>query len=376
MRILITGNLGYVGPCVVRQLRAKYPHAVLIGADIGYFAHCVTGVARAPEVLLDAQHFVDIRRFPAGLLAGVEAVVHLAAVSNDPIGHEYEQVTMDVNHRASIDLARLAKAAGVRSFVFASSCSVYGCADDQPRAEKAALNPLTAYARSKVATERDLEALASRNFRVSCLRFATACGVSDRLRLDLVLNDFVASAVASGCIRVLSDGTPWRPLIDVSDMARAIEWAVSRDAASGGNFLVMNAGSEQWNYRVVELAEEAARLVPGTRVSINRAAPPDTRSYRVDFSLFRRLAPRHQPLVELANAIELLRQKLTAMNFGDKEFRQSGFIRLNVLRQLQAEGLLNPSLEWTDTGHRRARGASVRSSMPIDAGRAASSAFR
>src|SRR5262249_34403879 len=160
------------------------------------------------------------------ILAGVDAVVHLAAISNDPIGHAYEEVTFDVNSRASVELARLAKDSGVGSFIFASSCSVYGSADDRPRTEQSELGPLTAYAKSKVRTEQGLRDLAGSGFRVTCLRFATACGMSDRLRLDLVLNDFVACALSAKRITVLSDGTPWRPLINVADMARAIEWAV------------------------------------------------------------------------------------------------------------------------------------------------------
>jgi nucleoside-diphosphate-sugar epimerase len=346
MKILITGNLGYVGPWVTRRLRARYPDATLVGVDAGYFAHCLTDVSDLPEARLDSQHYADIRRFPEELLAGTDAIVHLAAVSNDPMGMEYEQVTLDINYRAGVDLARRAKAAGVRSFVFASSCSVYGFADDRPRTETSPLNPLTAYARSKVLTEQGLEGLAGPGFRVSCLRFATACGVSDRLRLDLVLNDFVASALSTSLIPVLSDGTPWRPLIDVSDMARAIEWAVGRDSQNGGDFLVVNAGSDRWNYRVSELAAAVAHAIPGTEVSINPHAQPDRRSYRVDFSLLRRLAPDHQPQAELAQTIDALKVSLMRMQFNNTDFRNSSLIRLKVLADLEARRLLNRSLEW------------------------------
>lgn len=348
MKILITGNLGYVGPWVTRRLREQFPHAVLAGVDIGYFAHCLTGAARVPEALLNVQHFADIRHLSPDLLSEVDAVVHLAAVSNDPMGNAYEDVTLDINYRAGVELARRAKAAGVRSFVFASSCSVYGFADDRPRTEGSDVMPLTAYARSKVMTEQGLAELADARFRVTCLRFATACGMSDRLRLDLVLNDFVASAVATARITVLSDGSPWRPLINVSDMARAIEWAVGREAAAGGDFLVVNAGSDVWNYQVRALAEAVARIVPGTDVSINRDAPPDKRSYRVDFSLFRSLAPGHQPQADLLGTIDALRQGLTAMRFADPDFRNSTFMRLRVLADLETRGLLTRSLEWAD----------------------------
>ena len=348
MRIVITGNLGYVGPLVTRHLRAQYPDATLVGLDTGFFAHCLTDVQRVPEALLDVQHYADVRDVPEGVLEGVDAVVHLAAISNDPMGSAYEDVTLDINFRAGVELARRAKEAGARAFVFASSCSVYGAADDGPRSEASELCPLTAYARSKVFTEQGLADLAGPGFRVTCLRFATACGMSDRLRLDLVLNDFVASAMATGRITVLSDGTPWRPLIDVRDMARAIGWAVGREAQAGGDFLVVNAGSDQWNYQIRDLAEAVASVVPGTEVSINRSAPADKRSYRVDFSLFRALAPQHQPQATLVETVTGLRLGLERMRFADADFRNSPFIRLRVLAELERRNLIGPALEWTD----------------------------
>lgn len=352
MKILITGNLGYVGPWVTRQLRTRYPDAVLAGIDTGYFAHCLTAAAHLPEALLDVQHFADIRSLSDPVLAdrvlaGTDAVVHLAAISNDPIGHAYEDVTHDVNFRAGVELARRAKSAGAKSFVFASSCSVYGPADDRPRTEESEVQPLTAYARSKVFTEDGLREIASPDFRVTCLRFATACGMSERLRLDLVLNDFVASAVATGQISVLSDGTPWRPLINVRDMARAIEWAVGRGVDRGGPFLVVNAGSDAWNFQVRELAEAVARAVPGTEVSINRDAPADKRSYRVSFALFSRLAPDHQPQADLEGTIAGLREGLAAMGFSDPNFRNSSWMRLHVLHDLRQRGLLTDALRWS-----------------------------
>ena len=347
-RILITGNMGYVGPGVVRQLRQSFPNAELIGYDLGYFAHCLTGATRLPETRLDRQVFGDVRALPAGLLAGVDAVVHLAAISNDPMGTAYEDVTMEINHRAGIVLARRAKACGVKNFVFASSCSMYGLGGDAAKNETSDLNPLTAYARSKVATEQDLAPLADDTFRVTCLRFATACGWSDRLRLDLVLNDFVAGAVAAGEINILSDGTPWRPLIHVLDMARAIAWAVVRPADAGGNFLAVNAGSDAWNYQVRELAAAVAEALPGTRVQLNPAAAPDLRSYRVDFSLFQQLAPDHQPRQTLAGTIAELHQRLHAMGFADPNFRTSRLMRLRVLAALREQGDLTESLTWAD----------------------------
>jgi nucleoside-diphosphate-sugar epimerase len=348
MKILITGNLGYVGPHVTRQLRQRYPNAWLAGVDIGYFAHCLTDSHRLPEALLDVQYFADIRNLAPDLLDGVDVIVHLAAISNDPMGSAFEDVTYEVNHRAGVELARVAKAHGVRAFVFASSCSVYGSADDRPRTEQSAVDPLTAYAKSKVLTEHGLRELADSTFRVTCLRFATACGMSDRLRLDLVLNDFVACAMATARITVLSDGTPWRPLIDTRDMARAIEWAVERNAGTGGDFLIVNAGTSGWNYQVHELANAVADAIPGTTVSINQAAPPDKRSYRVDFGLFASLAPAHQPQSNLSGTIDQLRRGLEGMHFHDRDFRNSSFMRLRVLADLTSRGLIDAALRWAD----------------------------
>jgi nucleoside-diphosphate-sugar epimerase len=359
MRILITGNLGYIGPWVTRHLRATYPQATLVGLDMGFFAHCLTNASSLPESQLDVQYFGDVRRLPIDVLAGTDAVVHLAAISNDPMGTAYEAVTMDVNFRASVELARLAKAAGVRSFVFASSCSVYGSAGGGPRSEQAEVNPLTAYAKSKVLTESGLAELADQDFRVTCLRFATACGMSERLRLDLVLNDFVASAISTGRITVLSDGTPWRPLINVQDMARAIEWAIARDVQAGGAHLVVNTGSDGWNYQVSDLAAAVADVIRGTEVSINREAPPDKRSYRVDFSLFRSLAPGHLPVKGLRETVQDLREGLEAMRFNSPDFRDSSFMRLRVLTTLQAAGLLDATLEWTHKTTARTAAAGV-----------------
>jgi nucleoside-diphosphate-sugar epimerase len=346
MKILITGNLGYVGPSVMRRLRWRYPDATLVGLDMGYFAHCLTDAVGLPESRIDAQYFGDVRRVPPAVLDGVSAIVHLAAISNDPMGHAHAEVTRDVNYRSSVALARQAKAAGVRSFVFASSCSVYGFADSGARTESSEVNPLTEYARSKVMTELELAELADDNFRTTCLRFATACGMSDRLRLDLVLNDFVASALSSGRITVLSDGTPWRPLINVRDMARAIEWAVTRSPDAGGPHLVVNAGSNHWNYQIRDLASAVAAAIPGTEVHINQNAPPDKRSYRVDFSLFSTLAPEHVPQTGLEETVLGLRTGLEAMRFNNADFRDSSFSRLKVLNELRSNGLLNDALEW------------------------------
>ena len=345
MNILITGNMGYVGPEVVKYLRARHPDATLHGFDNAYFAHCLTGSPVLPERYLDEQLYGDVRDVSALDLTRYDAVVQLAAISNDPMGNRFQAVTLDINQNTTVSLAQRAAAAGVKNFVFASSCSVYGIADGAARKETDPLNPITAYAKSKIGAERELAAIDT-GMVVTCLRFATACGMSDRLRLDLVLNDFVACALGQGQITVLSDGSPWRPLIDVADMARAIDWAIGRRAETGGRYLAINAGSDDRNYQVRDLANAVAKSVPGTGVSINTSAPVDSRSYKVDFALFRSLAPDHQPIVNLDQSIRNLIAGLKAMNFKDSDFRSSGLMRLKVLQDHIESGRLNENLEW------------------------------
>lgn len=333
-RIIVTGNMGYVGSVLVRHLRGQFPDAELIGYDSGLFAHCLTTPGSLPETALSAQVFGDIRDISADFVRGADSVVHLAAISNDPMGNEFEKATLAINQDASLRLASLAADAGVRSFVFASSCSVYGFAEGSPRRESDEIVPLTAYARSKIGTERGLRRLENGPMTISCLRFATACGMSDRLRLDLVLNDFVASAISAGEISILSDGTPWRPLIDVADMSRAIEWAIDRGAEQGGRMLCVNVGTNEWNFQVKDIARVVAAQFPGTGVHINPRAAPDKRSYQVDFSLFASLAPEHQPRLQLADSVQRLKDGLQAIGFQNPDFRNSQQIRLKVLKGL------------------------------------------
>jgi nucleoside-diphosphate-sugar epimerase len=347
MKILVIGNMGYVGPGTVSQLRSTYPDAELIGFDIGYFANHLTDTDFLPEVKLNKQIIGDVRKFPAEILEGVDAVAYLAAISNDPMGAQYEKVTMDVNYRSCVRIAEQAKAAGVKSFVFASSCSIYGAAEGLPKTETDTLNPLTAYARSKVSAEKELALLSNKEFTVTCLRFATACGMSKRLRLDLVLNDFVAGAIISKEINILSDGTPWRPLINVLDMALAIEWGIGRQASNGGEYLAVNTGTSSWNYQVTDLAEAVSKVVPGCRVTIKKDAPPDKRSYRVNFDLYKKLAPNHQPKHDLHLTIQDLYDSISTMRQIDPKYRDSKFMRLKILASLREKGFLNENLNWT-----------------------------
>lgn len=345
MKILVAGNMGYVGPAVVRHLRSEHPEWELHGYDSGLFAHCLLDQSPLPERLVDHQHFGDIRDVPPGFLNGFDAVVQLAAVSNDPMGNEFAQATGAINRDSSVDLARAAAGAGVRNFVFASSCSVYGIAQGAPRTEQDPVAPETAYAVSKVAAEQDLASLDT-EMTITALRFATACGASPRLRLDLVLNDFVAAALRDQVIVVLSDGTPWRPLIDVADMGRAIDWAITRTADQGGRMLVVNTGANSHNYQVRDLAEAVAAGTPGTEVRINADAPVDSRSYQVDFSLFEQLAPDHVPRVNLQSSIS---QLIEALQSSEVQRQWSGperLIRLKVLQAHLSAGRIDQDLRW------------------------------
>ena len=339
--------MGYVGAVLVDHFRSTFPKAELVGYDMAYFGASLINAPVLPESKLDVQVFGDVRAMTVDILKGVDVVIHLAAISNDPMGARYENITLDVNYTSTIQLAQLAKDAGSKVFVFASSCSVYGADEGIPRTEQSDLNPLTTYARSKMFAEKELQLLADDSFIVTCLRFGTACGFSKRLRLDLVLNNFVASAVALGAIKVFSDGTQWRALIHVADMARGMEWAVNRKASNGGPFLVVNTGSDDWNYQVRELAEVVADEVSGTKIILKKDAAPDKRSYRVSFHLFKLLAPDYQPRYTLRQTIKELQKGLEGVHFRETDLENSHLMRLKVLVGLQNSEDLNDQLEWT-----------------------------
>ena len=350
MRVLVTGNMGYVGPVLARFLKANRPDVRIVGYDSGYFAESVTSCESKPELLLEKQHYGDVRDFPKELLEGVDAVVHLAAISNDPMGNKFEKVTKEINEDASVRIAEMAAEAGVKNFVFASSCSMYGFADGGPRRETDPTNPLTAYARSKIGTEGRLRALDLKGMVVTCLRFATACGASDRTRLDLVLNDFVACALTSGEITVLSDGSPWRPLIDVEDMARAITWAISRSKTDGGDFLAVNAGANESNYQVKDIAQAVARRIPNVKININENAPADNRSYKVNFDLFKEISGEFYPKVDLDTSIDRLVSCLRFLKPEDRDFRSSDLVRLKCLEKQIQTGKIDDELRWRRAG--------------------------
>ena len=351
MTILITGNTGYIGSVLTRELRKKDANRKIDGWDVGFFVEAIHPTIPMPEVYI-TQRFEDIRSGQTSNhlwttdSSKLESVVHLAAISNDPLGKEFEKATQEINMFASLKLAQFAKKHGAKKFIFASSCSLYGAGGDSARKENDPLNPLTAYAKSKSWLEKSLRMLTDDQFQVICLRFATACGASPRMRLDLVLNDFVASVLTQGKIEVLSDGSPYRPLIHIKDMVRAIEWALEFEPEN--HFLAINTGSDSWNYQIKDLAKKVSELLPNTTYSINPEASPDEHSYCVDFSLFESLVPNHQPQVDLQTAVLEIYDYLKKIGFNDPKFRQSQFMRLHHLSSLMADDKINDELFWKD----------------------------
>lgn len=285
MRVLLTGHQGYLGT-VMAPVLAAAGHEV-VGLDSGLFDTCVLG----PVPVDPAGHEVDLRDVTAEHVSDVDAVIHLAALSNDPLGSLAPELTYDINHHASVKLARLAKDAGVKRYLYASTCSVYGASGgDGLVDEDAPLRPVTPYAESKVRVEDDVQKLADDGFTPVFMRNATAFGFSPRLRADIVLNNLTAHAFLSGEVLVLSDGTPWRPLVHAKDIARAFTAALEapKEAVHGKAF---NIGTERNNVTVAEIAEEVVEAVPGSTLRITGEAGADPRSYRVDFSRFREAIP-------------------------------------------------------------------------------------
>ncbi|QIS03237.1 NAD-dependent epimerase/dehydratase family protein [Nocardia brasiliensis] len=335
MRVLVTGHQGYLGTVMVPFLRAA-GHDVT-GLDIGYFADCVLGAAPddPPGIA------VDLREVTAAQLAGFDAVVHLAALSNDPLGALAPRVTHDINHHASVRLARLAKDAGVRRFLYASTCSVYGAAGEELVTEEAPLRPLTPYALSKVRVEDDLRALADSGFAPVFLRNATAFGFSPRLRADIVLNNLVGYAVLTGVVRVLSDGTPWRPLVHAQDIARAFARCLVAPVESI-HCAAYNIGTEANNLTVAEIASAVVDVVPGARLVIAGTSGSDARSYRVDFGRARERLGFEAEWSVADGAAELHREYLARGLSADDFFQR--FTRLARLTELKDGGVLDDSL--------------------------------
>lgn len=339
MRLLVTGHKGYIGTVMVPMLLGA-GHEV-IGLDTDLFQQCTfcPGIQDIEELL------VDLRDVRWADLEGFDAVIHLAALSNDPLGDLNPEITYDINHAASVRLAQLAKDAGVPRFLYSSSCSSYGQAGDDLVDETADLHPITAYAISKVRVEQDVATLADDGFSPTFLRNATAYGVSPRLRFDLVLNNLVAWAFAKGRVHIKSDGTPWRPIVHIEDISRAFlaVLAAPREVIHNQAF---NVGQTEENYRIRELAEIVREVVPGSRIDYAADGGPDPRCYRVDFGKIARLLPEFKPQWTARRGAEELYAAYRKTGLVLEDCEGPRFKRIDHLKQLLATGRVDATLRW------------------------------
>ncbi|HSM59408.1 MAG TPA: SDR family oxidoreductase, partial [Longimicrobiales bacterium] len=320
------------------------------GLDAGWFEACVFGPA--PDWPPADRR--DLREVEASALAGFDAVIHLAALSNDPLGNLDRELTLDINHRASVRLARAAREAGVERFLFASSCSLYGVQGDGLLDESATFHPITAYGESKVLVERDLGAMADDRFSPVFLRNATAYGVSPRLRMDIVVNNLVGWALTTGDVLIQSDGTPWRPLVPVEDFCRAF-LAVLEAPRERVHARAFNVGRTSENYRVQDLADMVQAAVPGSRVRYVEGGGPDPRSYRVSCAKLEETLPEYRPEWTVERGVRELVDAFAHEGLGPADFPGERYVRLERIRALRDAGLIDDGLRWLAGAREAAR---------------------